>query len=350
MSASALSATSGLTSSEVEGIAATSCALGAVSALGCVVAVAAAVATREPEAWSFVQEPVLVLLLTDFGSSCRYFFVHSRPGSPACYAQATLGQFFTVASMLWSAVIADVLRRVLIRAQDRAAIERLRVPYHAAVWGCSLFMTILPGALGTFGPAGPWCWIDSSRGVGPSGHVSRFSTVILVIWLSIAYQVWCFLKIRVFVERSLTLFAELEDASAGAATPDAAAAAAGERSLRAVQRLFVFPLVIVAARFWGTINRIHNWAAGKGEDEAALYYLHAIPLALQGALHAAAVLERPLRRLGARCLRVARPPPSEDAAPMKGAPGDGDEAGDGDDDGDAFEDVDLGDAGDVELV
>ena len=37
-------------------------------------------------------------------------------------------------------------------------------------------------------------------------------------------------------------------------------------------------------------------------------------------------------------------------APMKGAPGDGDEAGDGDDDGDAFEDVDLGDAGDVELV
>ena len=173
MSASALSATSGLTSSEVEGIAATSCALGAVSALGCVVAVAAAVATREPEAWSFVQELVLVLLLSDFGFSCQYVFVAPRPGSPACYAQATLGQFFTVASMLWSAVIADVLRRVLIRAQDRAAIERLRVPYHGAVWGCSLFMAILPGALGTFGPAGPWCWIDSSRGGGPSADVPR---------------------------------------------------------------------------------------------------------------------------------------------------------------------------------
>lgn len=280
-SATALARHSGLNASEVQNIAITSCVLAACSVAAC--ALASSLAWRKRKSWEMVQEVIILILATDLGFCAQYLIVAPRPGSAACYSQATIGQFFTLASMLWSAVVADVLVRLLVFQDDRAALARRRIPYHGMVWGISLLGTILPATLGVYGPAGPWCWIDTSQGASQAATVMRFGTVYLGIWASIAYQIYCFAKVRVVVRRSLALFDEVEDLDPDDASK--AAVEAGRRSLASAERLFAFPLIIVIARGFGTVNRLHNWIR-PGDDVAALYYLQAIPLCSQGWMHA----------------------------------------------------------------
>ena len=119
-SAHALARHSNLNASEVRNIAATSCALATLSVTAC--ALASALAWRKRKSWEMVQEVIILILATDLGFCAQYLIVAPRPGSAACYAQAVGGQFFTLASMLWSAVVADVLVRLLGRPERRVGV------------------------------------------------------------------------------------------------------------------------------------------------------------------------------------------------------------------------------------
>ena len=335
-SAHALARHSNLNASEVRNIAATSCALATLSVTAC--ALASALAWRKRKSWEMVQEVIILILATDLGFCAQYLIVAPRPGSAACYAQAVGGQFFTLASMLWSAVVADVLVRLLVFQDDRAALARRRLPYHGLVWGVSLVGTILPAILGVYGPAGPWCWIDTSLGAPQAATVMRFGTVYLGIWASIAFQIWAFTKVRVVVRRSMALFDEVEELSTMEDSRKAAVDA-GRRSLASAQRLFAFPLIILIARGVGTINRIHNWV-NPGDDVAALYYLQAIPLASQGWMHAVFCVSGGLQSyIMARCCGGSRAPPPHERRPSKPEKQQSADPG--------FVDVDLGE---VEMV
>ena len=177
-SAHALARHSNLNASEVRNIAATSCALATLSVTAC--ALASALAWRKRKSWEMVQEVIIFILATDFGILCAVPHRRAAPGLGGVL-RASRRRLFLTWSMLWSAVVADVLVRLLVFQDDRAALARRRLPYHGFVWGVSLIGTILP-ILGVCGPAGPWCWIDTSLGAPQAATVMRFGTVYLGIW------------------------------------------------------------------------------------------------------------------------------------------------------------------------
>ena len=140
---------------------------------------------------------IFCLSLADFGSS----FVHIVDGlSPTgvlakcggeaggfCGILAALSQFFGLAAILWTMMIAiglhlGVLRRSKLATQTPA---KLRTRMHCVTWGGAclslLIMIMVPN---TLGPTGQWCWIRKERMVS-MGLTFYYLPLICVLLYSI---------------------------------------------------------------------------------------------------------------------------------------------------------------------
>ena len=64
-------------------------------------------------------------------------------------------QFFDMASVLWTVVIAYTLYTVVVKQVNVSVLW----PFHLFVWGGSAFLMLLPTTTNSYGDSGPWCWI-----------------------------------------------------------------------------------------------------------------------------------------------------------------------------------------------
>jgi len=83
------------------------------------------------------------------------------PESALCTLCAAAAQFFGLATILWTGMIAvslhlSVLRRSPLATHDPAKLYRF-MSY--GVWGASAFALLIAGSAGALGPSGQWCWI-----------------------------------------------------------------------------------------------------------------------------------------------------------------------------------------------
>lgn len=204
------------------------------------------------------QQPILFMSIADVGANLAAILGAGRDYSPCtvgvkpmmcptmgsamCNFQGMSMQFFELASVLWSFVLAFTLWRTMLgdKIMGRACKS------HVVVWGLSLGLTILPASTRSYGPAGPWCWIDGST----TGTMWRFASFYVPVWIicvsDIAFMVSVFRRVRSFYDQGLL-----------AATDPAA-----EKLQRLTGMSRWFPVVLVFSWTIATSIRIYDWLDG----------------------------------------------------------------------------------------
>lgn len=196
--------------------------------------------------------------------NCMSGFMGDPPSpSAVCTLQGVTNQFFATASYLWTTVIAFVLHRTVV--QHNADVQALERHFHAFVWCTAFVMTLLPLAMGEVGDAGPWCWIRSST---EAGRVLRMVTFYVPLWVAIAYNGYVYY----LVVRAIRYAMQLAESSQLGGKLNV-------EQLKALQRLGFYPLILVGAHLFATINRIQNWVA----PDDPVFWLYALQAFTQNA-------------------------------------------------------------------
>ena len=105
----------------------------------------------------FSLELVFWLSISDMGSCVSYFIGDPGPGA-ACTVQAMLMNYFELASILWTTVVALTLFRLIILQTTSSHLLGHFIVYCNAI---PLAVTMLPLINGSYGPTGSWCWVTS---------------------------------------------------------------------------------------------------------------------------------------------------------------------------------------------
>lgn len=209
--------------------------------------------------------------------------------NPACYVEAWLVQIFSVASFLWTTVIAFVLyRTVVLHRTDSEALEPW---FHAYVWGTSLLLAIIPQAGGVYGDAGFWCWISDKEITGAkaehlNGHVFRLICFYVPLWLAIIWNAFAFISVVREIRMAMHLASYTSNETDKEAT----------QQLKTLQRLGFYPLILIGAYLFGTINRLYQFAPNTGSN-FVLFALHVTTSSLKGFFNAIAYgFNQPVRK------------------------------------------------------
>ena len=133
--------------------------------------------------------------------------------SDLCLAQAYMESFFELSSVLWTTAIAATLyMTVFLRIKNPGATTAMRslwfpvaqphpspeytlpaeakMPIFVAVcYGVPLVMTIIPGAIGAYGPAGAWCWISRDY------DYLRFVQFFIPLWIAILFNAIVYFRV-----------------------------------------------------------------------------------------------------------------------------------------------------------
>eukprot|EP00937_MAST-01D_sp_MAST-1D-sp2_P001810 g1810.t1 len=108
-----------------------------------------------------------------------------------CYVLAAWNQFFSLATYLWTAVIAHNMFIVLVSTLHRGATladdERRLRRAHWTVWGSAAALTVAAAGSGALGLAGQWCWI--SEGAQWARGALYFAPLLLIFaYNGLAYR------------------------------------------------------------------------------------------------------------------------------------------------------------------
>lgn len=185
-----------------------------------------------------------------------------------CWIQAIGDSFFELASVLWTAAIATTSYCAIVRGWKESELERLWRPFLLVCWGIPLLLTLLPLSTKAYGPAGAWCWIVSDQAYW------QFIQFFGPLWLVILYN-------TVLCYQSLKMARQRAKASEGAVV-DAATAAAQ----RAMNRLPLYPLILLFTWGSGSVNRIYE--AATRQQIFGLYFFQKIMTSSQGFLNSIA--------------------------------------------------------------
>ena len=259
---------------------------------------------------SFAFQLVFGLSLAEAGNALwPMFYMPSE--APACQAQAALLQFFSLASVLWSAAIARTMYAALHARSSKVGTPdppNVRA-HHAVVWSSAAIFVLIPWTGGVLGPAGAWCWIDARE---PNAQAFRLCCFYLPLWCVVAYEVVVYYRVGARLA-ALTRLAEATeavradmrrerrarrreragayvDADAEGAYPSGARASPsgdGEADARVLRRLLrrlgAYPLILIVAWTFPTVNRVWNWChRGERGDVFPLYVLMAFGMSTQG--------------------------------------------------------------------
>ena len=206
-----------------------------------------------PRLRTFAMSLVFYLSLADLGAEVAFFMGAPKEGSALCTVQAVLFQFCGVAGMLWTCVIARVVYTATRFPQSVLGLRQNEYRLHAFVWGSALAATLLPATTQDYGVAGAWCWIGNDNPAG-SDSAWRYLTYYVPLWIAMAFN----LAAYGFVRATLKEVARISGSDhARASMPPA----------------LLYPLVLVVANIFATVNRIQN-SVKPDEPVFALYVLH----------------------------------------------------------------------------
>jgi len=256
-----------------------------------------------PQLRRFFSRLIVYLAISDLWLCTSMLMGQSRaPHYTKCMVQSCLGVFFGLASIIWTVIIADCLRRVLI-VRDLSFESKLEGRLHIITWGVSFLATVAALSAGVLGPAGMICWIRNTAG----GILMRLATFYLPLWLGVGYCLWIYWQVS-------SLLLEVQDTQNSTDTnghsPSGSRPQDLERQRWYLRSFFILPLILVFCWMPSTLRRLADiffpdigWTP--------LDYLCVLAGPLQGALNAVvygatpAVRDAWLGRLGntARTLR-----------------------------------------------
>ena len=154
---------------------------------------------------------------------------------------------------MWTTVIARVVYISVRYPQSILSIRQNEYRLHGFVWGISLGLTLLPLTTQDYGVAGGWCWIGNDNPSG-SDDAWRYLTFYAPLWLAMAFNVIAYC----FVRSTLKEMAVISGVA---------------YSKQRVPPALMYPLVLVAANVFATVNRIQNSIA-PDQPIFFLYVMH----------------------------------------------------------------------------
>jgi len=203
-----------------------------------------------PQLRRYFARCVVYLAISDLWLCASMVLGEARsPHYTKCMVQATFSSFFGLSSILWTVVIADSLRRVLLQ-RDLSVESKHEVRIHMAAWGLPTLAILLGVVTGVFGPAGYLCWIRNTA----SGTLVRLVTFYLPLWFAIGYCLWVYWHVNTMLQQLLerqqlegnvdsesNLFEHQRDI---------------ERQRQSLQWLLFLPLILVFCWTPGSIRRL----------------------------------------------------------------------------------------------
>jgi hypothetical protein len=222
-----------------------------------------------PNLRKFSFKLVLFMSISDVGVCITYLMGNPRNDTGLCTIQGLLMQFFQISSTLWSTAIALTLYRAVVKRKDS---DNLMPYFHAFCYGVPFLFCFLPLFTESYGNTGAWCWITAEEG-DDAGSIWRLFIFYLPLWAAISFNAYTYF---VTIRSMSNLFKSRGEESAMPA-----------KYKKLIQRLALYPLILVGCWFFATINRIHNFFAP--EDPIFwLFFLQVVGQSLQGSLNALA--------------------------------------------------------------
>nr|GEX11444.1 G-protein coupled receptor 1 [Tanacetum cinerariifolium] len=192
---------------------------------------------------------VFFLALSDM--LCSFFSIVGDPSKGFfCYAQGYSTHFFCVASFLWTTTIAFTLHRTVVR--HKADVEDFEPMFHLYVWGTSVVMTVLRsignehGHPGHIGRVAAWCWTETGR----TGKAVHFFTFYAPLWGAILFNGIVYFQVIRMLNNVTRMAVGMSDRGSQSDT---------RADMKALNRWGYYPLILIGAWSFGTVNRIHDF-------------------------------------------------------------------------------------------
>ncbi|CAK9158879.1 unnamed protein product, partial [Ilex paraguariensis] len=168
-------------------------------------------------------------------------------GYAGIHQKGYITHFFCVASFLWTTTIAFTLHRTVVR--HKTDVEDLEPMFHLYVWGTSLVMTVIRSIGNEHGHIvrlGAWCFAQAGR----KGTVVHFITFYAPLWGAIIFNGVTYFQVIRMLNNATRMAVGMSDR---VYQPDA------RPDMKAVNRWGYYPLILIGAWTFGTINRIHDF-------------------------------------------------------------------------------------------
>jgi len=224
---------------------------------------------------------VVYLAISDLWLCTSMLMGQSRaPHYTRCIVQSALGSFFGLSSILWTMIVADSLRRVLL-AHDLGVESKHEKKLHILAWGLPSLSVLIGLGSGVYGPAGMTCWIRNTA----LGTVVRTITFYIPLWTGIAYSVWVYWYVTSMMKELLnrTAVENSENVDCNSAAPHDDM----ERQRKSLRCLLLLPLVLAICWTPSSLRRLIDiFVPDPKWSFLPLDYLCVFMGPLQGALNA----------------------------------------------------------------
>ena len=121
-----------------------------------------------------------------------------------CRIQAYGIQFFSNATNFWSLIIFLHMHGVIVGQSEEFIGLLSSLWAHLFVWGCSAILTIIPAALGLFGPSGPWCWLKCAK-YAIWGVAFFFAEMLVIVLIQVILWIRMFRALREMQKAEISL-------------------------------------------------------------------------------------------------------------------------------------------------
>lgn len=204
----------------------------------------------------FAMQLIAYLALADVGTDVAYYLGDAETGTFRCTTQAVMRVYFNLVAILLTTVIANFLYEVIVFNNfDLVEQQQRRPTYLWFAWGAPVLPTLLPFTTGNYGNNGAWCSVTSDTGDYWWGVLWHIGCLYLPCWVAIGYNLSVFLTVQRFV-RGL----QLSDLAFEDEDETVKRRERQQRSVRTqvVERLQLYPLVLVVSWTWATIYCIQS--------------------------------------------------------------------------------------------
>ena len=217
-----------------------------------------------PELRKFSFKLIFLMSCADCAACIAYFFGSPATGSPLCTVQGLMEQGCQLSSIVWTTIISYTLWNAVVK---REAVTDKMNAFLFFGFALPALTCVLPLSTGSFANTGAWCWIDQSD----VGTVWRFALFYVPLWSAIIFNGYTYwLVIDSMKELFKTQNSEIPSKY---------------RAL--INRLKLYPIILVGCWFFGTINRFQQ-AVAPNSPQYWLFVLQVCGSHLQGLLNAVA--------------------------------------------------------------
>ena len=222
-----------------------------------------------PDLRAFAFKLIALMSLADVGKSiCNSHPAYLLPPNGVfCYIAAAGDTFCSLASVLWSSVIALSMYITVVR--NNPSVEQYQRYFHVYCWCLPLIIMPLPFSTDNYGPAQGWCWISADKGSLWLGTLWRLLAFYGPLWVIIPFNIYSYAKVIQIIKFS-SIVSLNEDV---------------EMRDTLIRRLRFYPAILILCYTPVTIKRIYDFIDPE-EDNFTLSIIAATMMCLNGLCNA----------------------------------------------------------------